>query len=244
MTCAYYIYVLDMKIKVNSTYGLSGVSRGEILALPHSSQPVYHEEIEAPRFITLSKRRDRLGNVFLDILVNAKLDGYISLTYITSRTRIDDVADFSFLDESRYVKLKDMPVFKEDVILNAIEFVKSRIKYDSTQTSVKSASASLDRGYGVCVNFAHAFIGIMRRNGIPARIAVGIPPGTNYASHAWCQVKVNGKWIEVDPTAGVVRDTLPYVLWGIGEDEARLRSKVVGVKPRIMQSHRVEFLQE
>ncbi|BBG27075.1 transglutaminase-like domain-containing protein [Sulfuracidifex tepidarius] len=231
-----------MKIEVNSTFYLSGVERGKLLALPHSSQSTEELNIEHPRFISSSKRADRMGNTFLDFSIKDRREACISVSYITERSSVPDVRGLSFLQESKYVKFKNMPALEgEDKLREALVLVKTRMRYDADQ-SVKSASASIEKGYGVCVNFAHVFIGVMRRNGIPARVAVGVPYGNHEAAHAWCQIKYEGKWIEVDPTAGIFGDILPYALWGIGEDESDVRSKVIGINPKIKEIHHVRLL--
>lgn len=231
-----------MRIEVNSTFYLTGVERGKLLTLPHSSQ--YKEElnVEHPRFISSSTRMDSMGNIFLDFSIKDRREGFISVSYITERSPTPDVRGISFLEESKYVKLRNMPELTEkDKLREALSLIRTKMRYDINQP-VKSASASIEKGYGVCVNFAHVFIGIMRRNGIPARIAVGIPYGNYEAAHAWCQVKYEGKWIEVDPTAGVLGDVLPYALWGIGKDESDVRSKVLGINPKIKEIHQVRLI--
>ena len=52
---------------------------------------------------------------------------------------------------------------------------------------------------GICFDKASLLCALCRLNGIEARLVIGIVGGMN---HAWCQVKVNGRWRTMDPTAG------------------------------------------
>ena len=75
-------------------------------------------------------------------------------------------------------------------------------RYDTDATDVESSPADLfERGGGVCQDFAHAMIGVLRRAKVPARYASGyiydeakglpdegLPPGTR-----WEDVPLNWK---------------------------------------------------
>lgn len=52
---------------------------------------------------------------------------------------------------------------------------------------------------GVCQDYAHIFIALLRMSGIPARYICGLIAGEG-ASHAWVEAFCNGKWIGFDPT--------------------------------------------
>ena len=53
---------------------------------------------------------------------------------------------------------------------------------------------------GVCFDKAALLCALCRINGIECRLAIGVVTGIG--NHAWCQVKVDGTWKTVDPTAG------------------------------------------
>ncbi len=67
---------------------------------------------------------------------------------------------------------------------------------------------ALDRGYGDCTEFADLFTALARAAGLATHTVVGL----NYAGdeepglylHAWNLVAVDGHWLPVDPTAGIV----------------------------------------
>lgn len=105
---------------------------------------------------------------------------------------------------------------------------------------------------GVCQDFAHLGIAILRSLGIPARYVSGYletlaPPGQvklegSDASHAWISALApNGTWVDIDPTNGQFADSRYLVtawgrdfadvspLRGIVETEAATSRLTVGV---------------
>jgi transglutaminase-like putative cysteine protease len=76
---------------------------------------------------------------------------------------------------------------------------------------------------GVCQDFSHVMIGVLRSTGLAARYISGyLRSGANYqgaeASHAWVSVYVPGAgWVDVDPTNDV-RPGTGHVTLGWGRD--------------------------
>lgn len=67
---------------------------------------------------------------------------------------------------------------------------------------------------GVCQDYAHILISLLRMERIPARYVVGMMTGEG-ASHAWVEVEDNGIWYGVDPTNGrLVDDTYIHISCG------------------------------
>ena len=54
-------------------------------------------------------------------------------------------------------------------------------------------------GKGVCQDYAHIYITLLRLAGIPARYVCGLIVGEG-ASHAWAEALCDGKWVGFDPT--------------------------------------------
>ena len=99
----------------------------------------------------------------------------------------------------------------------AAALVHDRFSYVQGATHVQSTVLdALTAGAGVCQDFAHVMLAMMRMRGIPARYVSGylVPPsnsnGTSIedviggqASHAWMEVMVPGfGWFGLDPTMG------------------------------------------
>lgn len=73
-------------------------------------------------------------------------------------------------------------------------------------------------GRGVCQDYAHIYITLLRMAGIPARYVCGLIIGEG-ASHAWVEVLCKDRWIAFDPTNDcLVSDH--YIKLGHGRDAA------------------------
>ena len=107
--------------------------------------------------------------------------------------------------------------------------VHAEMTYQSNSTNVAtSATQALALGRGVCQDFAHLLIGVLRSFGLAARYVSGYlltqpPPGQARligadASHAWVAVWCPGHdWVALDPTNNVVTGT-DHVTLGWGRD--------------------------
>ncbi|MDG5472796.1 transglutaminase family protein [Jeotgalibacillus sp. ET6] len=96
--------------------------------------------------------------------------------------------------------------------LNLMKYVHDMFEYDPVATNVETkASESIEGKKGVCQDYAHVMIGVLRARGIPARYISGyLYVGENSAlvgdsaTHAWVEVMVPGiGWVGLDPTNNV-----------------------------------------
>jgi transglutaminase-like putative cysteine protease len=146
-----------------------------------------------------------------------------------------------FLNPSRYVPFSDRlrrffwsvrPALSEDITAyteRMIHYVRSQFAYDGGTTNVHStADDILTLGGGVCQDFAHLSIGLLRLAGIPARYVSGYlapaprrdataaPP--ELASHAWIEALLPGSgWTGFDPTHRI-RTVIRHIRVAVGRD--------------------------
>ena len=101
---------------------------------------------------------------------------------------------------------------------SAAELIHERFQYVRGATHVNSSIAdSLQLGAGVCQDFAHVLLGVLRKRGIPARYVSGylVPQNKGnpdakleeviggQASHAWAEAYIPDiGWMPLDPTLG------------------------------------------
>ncbi len=101
----------------------------------------------------------------------------------------------------------------------AMRIVHDSFRYEKGATHVHSSICdTLRTGRGVCQDFTHILLAVLRSRGLPARYVSGylVPrrtaePGASVeeviggqASHAWIEVLIPGKgWFGLDPTTGV-----------------------------------------
>jgi len=145
-----------------------------------------------------------------------------------------------FLNPSRYIPFSERlrkffwsvrPQLSEDVTAYAermMLYVHDQFGYDRTTTNVHSTIDDiLTLGGGVCQDFAHLSIGLLRLAGVPARYVSGYlapepqnltfnPP--RLASHAWIEALLSGAgWTGFDPTHRI-RTTLRHITVAVGRD--------------------------
>ena len=103
-------------------------------------------------------------------------------------------------------------------VQSASSMIYARFQYVKGATHVNSSiSDSLRLGAGVCQDFAHLLLGVLRKRGIPARYVSGylVPHNRDYpvakqeeviggqASHAWAEAYLpDSDWMPLDPTLG------------------------------------------
>jgi len=139
--------------------------------------------------------------------------------------------EYDFLGASLYVPFSDRmkrffwiarPGRTDDVggyVERIVAFVRDQFSYEPGVTRVHSTvDEILTIGAGVCQDFAHLTIAILRLAGVPARYVSGYlapPPGSSQqtpiesqASHAWIEAQLPGQgWAGFDPTHGCRTDT-------------------------------------
>ncbi len=72
--------------------------------------------------------------------------------------------------------------------------------YQKAATDVTTtAEQALERGAGVCQDYAQVFLALVRLFGIPARYVTGMLEGEGQ-SHAWIEIALGGYWYGLDPT--------------------------------------------
>lgn len=74
------------------------------------------------------------------------------------------------------------------------------LSYEPGTTTVRTTAAeAFSMGRGVCQDYAHIMLAVLRDKGIPSRYVVGMLAGEGQ-SHAWVEVLHRGIWTAFDPT--------------------------------------------
>ncbi len=106
-----------------------------------------------------------------------------------------------------------------DKALHIMHTIYYTFKYLPGATSIhETAEEALALGEGVCQDYAHIMVSLLRMEGIAARYVVGMIPGDG-ASHAWAEALCNGYWYGFDPTNNkLVNDE--YIRVSCGRDSS------------------------
>lgn len=77
------------------------------------------------------------------------------------------------------------------------------LTYESGATRIgTSAEEALQMKRGVCQDYTHILLGLLRMDGIPCRYVTGMLEGEGL-SHAWAEAYTEDGWIALDPTNDV-----------------------------------------
>lgn len=109
-----------------------------------------------------------------------------------------------------------------------------RIVYERGYTSVfTTAEEAIARGRGVCQDYAHAAIGLLRALGIPTRYVSGLLVSQVGETHAWIEfLHPDHGWLTADPTRGwVLPDPTELLTFAVGRDYNDARPSIGSFEP-------------
>ncbi|NJP38544.1 transglutaminase family protein [Alkalicoccus luteus] len=140
---------------------------------------------------------------------------------------------YTFLNDNQVEEMKQLlgPVENPaEYAVSVMNFINGNFDYNTETTDVSTtASDSLLQRSGVCQDYTHVMLGLLRSSGIPARYVSGyLYIGEesamigDAASHAWVEVMIPGVgWCGLDPTNNV--EALEnHVIISTGRDYADL----------------------
>lgn len=102
-------------------------------------------------------------------------------------------------------------------LLDAVSsWVGTRLEYvPGSSLPTDGAVRTLLARRGVCRDYAHLCVGLLRASGVPARLASVYAPGLEPMDfHAVCEALVDGQWSIVDATALAPRSTMLRIATG------------------------------
>jgi len=179
-------------------------------------------EVTASSVVETDKPEPPIEKVTWDELrsdaVVDKFDEVLSPTHYTPRSkRLRRVGE-------RIAKYHD----PHDAVIAAADWVNSELDYVAGTTGVHSSALdALREGKGVCQDFAHLTLAVLRGIGIPSRYVSGylhpqrkapVGEAVDGQSHAWIQAWTGGWW-NFDPTNDKEINE-QYVSVGVGRDYA------------------------
>ena len=125
--------------------------------------------------------------------------------------------------------------------------VHEAFSYQPGATSVhESGEDAFARKQGVCQDYAHVMLSLLRLEGIPARYVTGMLVGEG-ASHAWVEALCGNWWYGFDPTNDLLVDD-SYIRVSCGRDSADcaiIRGTFLGWAAQVQREQvRVETYEE
>jgi transglutaminase-like putative cysteine protease len=189
----------------------------ERLIITQGGQPVAAEEAPMRHGARLHRYRAAAGRV--EVHYDATVTGQTT-------PRPASPADLvEYLRPSRYAESDKLLAFAADLFgglegadcLRAIDaWVHSRIAYVSGSSDhTDGAVDTLLTRCGVCRDYAHLVIGLLRARAVPARLVACYAPGLSPMDfHAVVEAHVNGQWLALDATRLAPRATLLRIATG------------------------------
>ncbi|WP_062461909.1 transglutaminase-like domain-containing protein [Demequina soli] len=138
---------------------------------------------------------------------------------------VDELDRLRYLRPSRYCESDTLaPVAADEFAgLSGVEllaavssWVGTHLTYDGSSTDpTGGAAATLLSRRGVCRDFAHLVVALLRALDVPARVVAVYAPGLEPMDfHAVAEALVDGRWLVVDATALAPRSTLVRIATG------------------------------
>ena len=147
---------------------------------------------------------DKMREIFFSQLFK---EHYLAYLTTSSFTTLRDNQKKEILSE-----LPDPTLNPVQFALKLMRYLYNVIEYDAKATTVETtAEEAYDLKRGVCQDYTHIMLSVLRHVGIPARYISGylyVGQGDNLigetATHAWVEIMVPGVgWIGLDPTNNV-----------------------------------------
>ena len=124
--------------------------------------------------------------------------------------------------------------------------VHEAFSYQPGATSVhESGEDAFARKQGVCQDYAHVMLSLLRMEGIPARYVTGMLVGEG-ASHAWVEAQCGSWWYGFDPTNDLLVDD-SYIRVGCGRDSADcaiIRGTFLGLTAQVQREQSIVKIEE
>jgi transglutaminase-like putative cysteine protease len=167
----------------------------------------FHERVVVVSNATVEVQRDPVDLTRVDDPIKGKLESPRLLDFLTFQGPV--------LRHARVLELAERIRIAGcrrgvDAVLLVTERVRETLAYRRGVTnSLTTAVEALEHGAGVCQDFAHIGIAMLRLVGVPCRYVSGYlyrPDLPEVETHAWCEAFLpSAGWVGFDPTHGELR---------------------------------------
>jgi transglutaminase-like putative cysteine protease len=189
----------------------------ESLAVTVDGEPVEARELEADHGTRLHVADVAGGEVRL--AYEAVVDG------LAAPATVSEVDAIRYLRPSRYCESDSLAPTAAaefagreglDLLQAVTDWVHTQLAYvTGSSLPTDGAVRTLLARQGVCRDFAHLSIALLRSLNVPARLAAVYAPGLSPMEfHAVCEAAVEGQWWVVDPTELAPRQSLVRIATG------------------------------
>jgi transglutaminase-like putative cysteine protease len=206
---------LEMQIAVAR---VPGIRMDETLEITLDGEPIEAEELVDPVGGRIHRLQLRPGDLAVSYRVAVEDAG--SPVPVVPHDRSVYLRPSRYAESDRFFALVgsqfDLARTPAQLVGDVVDFVSSRLRYVPGISDVNdSAVDTLLDGAGVCRDYAHLTIAVLRALGIPARLAAVYAPGLSPMDfHAVVEALVEDEWIVVDATRLAPRQSLVRIATG------------------------------
>ena len=190
----------------------------ESLAVTLAGAPVAVREVVDHHGVRLH-RADAIGPGRLEVAYRAVVDGR------SAPAPVDDIDLVRYLRPSRYCEADELGAFARaefaglkgtELVDGVAAWVRQRLIYlAGSSRPIDGSVATLLAGQGVCRDYAHLVVGLLRALDTPARLVSVYAPGLwPMDFHAVAEVYVGGGWYAVDATGLAPRSSMVRIATG------------------------------
>ncbi|MGA9873120.1 MAG: transglutaminase family protein [Rhodococcus sp. (in: high G+C Gram-positive bacteria)] len=195
-----------------------GAEVWEALSFTLDGRPVEAQEISGAHGTRIHKLHAGVGR--LEVSYSATIHGN------TEPAPVSDYDLSLYLRPSRYAEADKFFGFaatefgsyepSEKLLAEVSAWVGSRLKYvPGSSDPIDGAVDTLLAGAGVCRDYTHLVVALLRAVNVPARLVAVYAPGCDPMDfHAVAEAFVDGQWRVVDPTYLAPRSTLVRIATG------------------------------
>lgn len=137
----------------------------------------------------------------------------------------DEIDQIRYLRQSRYCESDQLgPTARDkfeglsgaELLIAVREWVHKQLRYvPGSSRSADGAIHALIARQGVCRDFAHLAIALLRALDVPARLVSTYAPGLSPMDfHAVAEAYIDGRWVVIDPTGRAPRQPLMRIATG------------------------------
>ncbi len=184
-------------------------------------QTIRDLEVRISPNVTTEYSEDSFGNRYMygkipfahdDFSIEITGQAETGLELFEEKAREDDPKIMIFRTQSRYTQMGEelkryhaaLGTDKEESVYERVLFLMNAIHRDfeykkGTTDVFTTAEDAMKLHAGVCQDFAHVFLALLRAEKIPARYVVGMIDEEG-ESHAWVEALCGGYWYGFDPT--------------------------------------------
>ncbi|SEJ37287.1 Transglutaminase-like enzyme, putative cysteine protease [Demequina mangrovi] len=194
-----------------------GLAAEETLAITQDGVPLEVAELSDAHGTRLHEVDVTAGRV--EVRYSARVEGR------GEPAPVDELDDVRYRRPSRYCESDTLAAVAaaefaglgmDDLLPAVSSWVGTQLAYDGSSTDpTGGAVATLLSRRGVCRDFAHLVVALLRALGVPARVVAVYAPGLEPMDfHAVAEALVEGRWLVVDATTLAPRASLVRIATG------------------------------